>query len=70
MRHAVVIEPTAPGYCACVPDLPGCVATGSTLDEGEMNVRAAIRLHIDGLLDEGLRAPVPNSQGEYIEVDA
>ena len=47
MRYAVVIERANTNYSAYVPDLPGCVATGDSLDEVEENIRGAIRLHIE-----------------------
>jgi len=49
MRYAVVIEKADGNYSAYVPDLPGCVATGETVDAVEAEIREAIRLHIDGL---------------------
>lgn len=46
MRYAVVIEQANGNYAAYVPDLPGCVATGTTLEEVGENIREAIRLHL------------------------
>jgi predicted RNase H-like HicB family nuclease/predicted RNA binding protein YcfA (HicA-like mRNA interferase family) len=57
MRFAIVIERAESNYSAYVPDLPGCVATGTTVEEVERQIRDAIRLHIDGLRADGL--PVP-----------
>ena len=70
MRYAVVIEKTDTNYCAYVPDLPGCVATGTTLGELENEIREAIEFHLDGLRQEGLPAPVPTSRVDYIDVAA
>ena len=66
MRYAVVIEKGAANYGAYVPDLPGCVATGDTLQEVEVNIREAIRMHIDGLKEDRLTVPEPTSRAEYI----
>ena len=49
MRYAIVIEKANGNYSAFVPDLPGCVATGDTVEEVEREIRAAIRLHLAGL---------------------
>ena len=49
MRYAIVIEKTENNYSAYVPDLPGCIATGSTGEEAESAMREAIALHLDGL---------------------
>jgi predicted RNase H-like HicB family nuclease len=54
MRYAVVIEKADGNYSAYVPDLPGCVATGATLQAVEQEIRDAIRFHIDGLTADGL----------------
>jgi predicted RNase H-like HicB family nuclease len=67
MRYAVVIEKADDNYSAYVPDLPGCVATGSTVSEVEAEIRDAIRFHIDGLKADGLAVPAPTSIAEYIE---
>ena len=49
MRYAIVIERAKTNYCAYVPDLPGCIATGPTVEIVENEIRGAIRFHIDGL---------------------
>jgi predicted RNase H-like HicB family nuclease len=53
MRYAVVIEKAAGNYSAYVPDLPGCVATGNTIEEVETEIREAIEFHLDGLREDG-----------------
>ena len=67
MRYAVVIEKVAKNYSAYVPDLPGCVATGATVEAVEAEIRAAIRFHIEGLKADGLEIPEPTSIAEYVE---
>lgn len=67
MRYAVVIEKAGENYSAYVPDLPGCVATGATVKEGEQEISAAIRFHIEGLREDGLPVPAPVSLAEYVE---
>jgi len=68
MRYAVVIEKAEANFSAYVPDLPGCVATGATLEELEAEIRGAIVFHVDGLREDGLAIPPGQSQVEYIEV--
>ena len=70
MRYAVVIEKAAKNYSAYVPDLPGCVATGETVDETEQLIREAIELHLSGLRDDGSPIPQPSSQVDYVDVGA
>jgi predicted RNase H-like HicB family nuclease len=67
MRYAVVIEKANDNYSAYVPDLPGCVATGGSVAEAEQNIRAAIKLHIDGMREDHLPIPEPSARAEYID---
>jgi predicted RNase H-like HicB family nuclease len=67
MRYAIVIEKAEENYSAYVPDLPGCVATGATVEAVEHEIREAIRFHIDGLKADGLPVPAATSIAEYIE---
>jgi predicted RNase H-like HicB family nuclease len=67
MRYAVVIEKAESNYAAYVPDLPGCVATGASVEEVEQEIRAAIRFHIDGLKEDGIPVPTPSSIAEYVD---
>jgi predicted RNase H-like HicB family nuclease len=67
MRYAVVIEKANGNYSAYVPDLPGCVATGETIEAVERDIRSAIRFHIEGLKSDGLPVPTPTSIAEYVE---
>jgi predicted RNase H-like HicB family nuclease len=68
MRYAIVIEKAEGNYSAYVPDLPGCVATGATVAEAEAEIREAIAFHLEGMREDGLAIPVPQSQVEYVEV--
>jgi predicted RNase H-like HicB family nuclease len=70
MRYAIIIEPANDNFSAYVPDLPGCVATGATLEETEQAIREAIEFHIDGLREDGAPVPPPTSRVDYIEVAA
>ena len=68
MRYAVVIEKAENNYSAYVPDLPGCVATGTTIAEAEAQIRETIEFHIEGLREDGLSIPPPSSQVDYVDV--
>lgn len=70
MRYAIVIEKAENNYAAYVPDLLGCVATGSTVKETEKNIREAIELHLRGMREDGLPVPKPSSQVEYVKIAA
>lgn len=68
-RFLVVIERAGKNYSAFSPDLPGCVATGSSRDEAERNIREAIQLHLRGLAEENLPIPQPQATAEYVTVE-
>jgi len=68
MRYLVIIEKTKTGFSAFSPDLPGCVATGSTREETEKNMRDAITFHLEGMRQEGLKSPEPQSISTYLDV--
>lgn len=57
-------------YSAYVPDLPGCVATGRTVEETEQRLREAIGIHVQGLREDALDVPEPSSTVDYVEVPA
>ena len=70
MRYAIVIEKGERNYSAYVLDLPGCVATGDTLEDVESEIRAAIEFHIEGMVEDGATIPPPSSLVTYVEVPA
>lgn len=70
MRYAIVIEKGEGNYSAYVPDLPGCVAVGDTVEEIERELQEAIEFHLDGMRADGLAIPEPSSQVDYLEVAA
>jgi len=57
--YAVIIEGGDESFSAYVPDLPGCVATGRSIDEVETRIREAIRVHIQSLEEHGETVPEP-----------
>ena len=70
MRYAIVVEKTERNYSVYVPGLPGCVATGQTVEEVENEIRTSIQFHIEGVREDGLAIPQPVSIVEYLEVVA
>jgi predicted RNase H-like HicB family nuclease len=67
-RFLVVVEKTENNYSAYSPDLPGCVATGKTREDVEKNMRDAIQMHIEGLLEDSEAVPESHSFAEYMDV--
>ncbi|MBE9035373.1 type II toxin-antitoxin system HicB family antitoxin [aff. Roholtiella sp. LEGE 12411] len=68
MQYTVVIEKADGNYSAYVPDLPGCVATGKTIEEVKQMIAEAIEFHIEGMLEDGLAIPKPTSIAHEVEV--
>ena len=69
-RYLIIIEATGTGFSAYSPDLPGCAATGSSLEETEREMQGAMQFHIEGLKLAGLQIPQPSSQASYFEIAA
>jgi predicted RNase H-like HicB family nuclease len=67
MQYTAIIEPTATGFSAYVPDLPGCVASAPTREAVEHELRQAVQFHVDGLRSEGLSVPTPSTIAELVE---
>lgn len=67
-RYLIIIEKGEHNYGAYSPDLPGCVAVGDTLEEVERNMQAAIRMHIQGMIEDQEPIPTPHSAARYIDI--
>jgi len=59
--YAVVIEEAEGNFCAHVPDLPGCVATGATRADVIDQIRTAIAFHLEGMAADEAPPPVPRT---------
>ena len=70
MKYAVIIEAGERNYSAYVPDLPGCIATGKTVEEVKQLIREGIAFHLEGLRDDGLPIMEPTTLAEYVEAEA
>jgi predicted RNase H-like HicB family nuclease len=67
MKYAVIYEKTATGYSAYAPDLPGCGAAGSSLEETKALIAEAIESHIELLRERGEKIPEPTTLAGYVE---
>jgi len=70
MRYAIVIEKAGENFSGYSPDLPGCVATGATIEETETELLSAIQFHLAGLREDGIAPPPAESVVEYVFVPA
>lgn len=67
-RFLVIIEKGSQSYGAYSPDLPGCVAVGSTREEVQKNMREAIVMHLQGMLEDHEPLPKSESTVEYMDI--
>jgi len=67
-QYVIVIDDAGPNFSAHAPDVPGCVATGRTIDETVANMREALAFHFDGLRADGLAVPPPSTRAAVVEV--
>ncbi|HEY9780951.1 MAG TPA: type II toxin-antitoxin system HicB family antitoxin [Leptolyngbyaceae cyanobacterium] len=68
MRYVVVIEKAENNYSAYAPDLPGCIATGATIEETRQQIREAIEFHLEFMREEDLTIPEPTAIVQFVEV--
>ncbi|HXZ06279.1 MAG TPA: type II toxin-antitoxin system HicB family antitoxin [Ktedonobacteraceae bacterium] len=67
-RFLIVIEKGDHNYSAYVPDLPGCIATGDTVEEVKANMREAIKMHLEGMIEDQESIPPSQTLAEYVDV--
>lgn len=65
-KNRVILEKTDAGYSAYLPDLPGCISTGSTIAEIKSNIQDAIEFHIEGMRIEDI--PIPENFEESVDL--
>ena len=70
MTYTVVFEKAAQNWAAYVPDLPGCVTTGPTLEDTRKLIAEAIEFHIEGMRLHGEPVPPPSTVVDSVEVMA
>jgi len=67
-RYLIVVEKSQNNYSAYSPDLPGCIATGPTVEEVKERMQTAVAMHVQGLIEDHLSVPEPHSFAEYVAV--
>jgi len=68
MKYLVLYEKGPTSWGAYIPDLPGCVAAGDTLEEVKQLIREGMELHLDSMREDGDPIPEPTTLCEYVEV--
>jgi predicted RNase H-like HicB family nuclease len=67
-EYAIVIDDAGSNVSAHAPDVPGCVATGQTIEEAVRNMREALAFHFEGLRAEGLDVPPPSTRAAVVDI--
>jgi predicted RNase H-like HicB family nuclease len=67
-RFLIIIELGSHNYSTYVPDLPGCIATGKTVEEVKANMREAIRMHLQGMIEDHEPIPASQTMAEYVDI--
>jgi predicted RNase H-like HicB family nuclease len=69
-KYLMIVEKSKTGFSAYAPDLPGCVAAGSSIIETERLMKEAIEFHIEGMLEEGLEIPKPMTKdADFVKIN-
>ena len=68
MKYPVIYEKSANGRGAYIPDLPGCVAPGFTLDETKRLIQESVALHLRAMREDGDPIPEPSHIVDVLEV--
>lgn len=67
-EYTVIFEWTGNNYSAYVPDLPGCISTGLTIEDTEISIQEAIELYIDTLKEDQQRIPQASTRSKVFAV--
>lgn len=65
MRYLVIIRRTGTGYSVDVPDLPGCIATGTSVEHARQIIAEAIEMHLELMQQSGEHIPSPSMSYEF-----
>jgi predicted RNase H-like HicB family nuclease len=69
-KYLVVIEKAGDNFSAYVPDLPGCVTTGKSIEDAEAGIREAMSLYLDTLREDGKPVPEPTTKAKPVSIAA
>jgi predicted RNase H-like HicB family nuclease len=65
-KYAVIYDPTATGFSAYAPDLPGCIATRQTLEQTRVRMTEAIEAHSRAMREHGDPIPEPSHSADEV----
>ncbi len=65
-QYWIVIERGPRNCSAYSPDVPGCAATGASVEKTLARMRRALRLHLGGMIEDGDPLPRPHTLSWHI----
>jgi len=68
MKYLVIIEKGPNNFSAYVPDLPGCVSAGNTVNETLAGIQEAIEGHLEVMREYGDPIPEPSSEPAFVDI--
>ncbi len=68
MKYLIIIEKANKNYSAYLPDIPGCIAAGRTIEETKINIQEALAIHLEGLTEGGIPAPKSKAKADFITI--
>ena len=68
LKYLIAIEKANHNYSAYLPGVPGCIATGKTIEETKKNITEALAMHVQGLVEDGLSSPELKAKADYVAV--
>ncbi len=69
MKYLAIIEKASANFSAYFPDIPGCIATGRTIEEVKERLNIALEIHLQGMMEDGEPIPEPSTSAEYLEIN-
>jgi len=66
LEYLIIIEKADGNYSAYLPDVPGCIATGKTIEETKRSIKKALAMHLEGLSEDGIPSPKPKAKADYV----
>jgi len=70
VKYTIIVEKAEKNYSAYCPDLPGCIATGHTMEETIKRMKEVIKFHLEGLKEEKIDIPKPSTKVVSVDVAA
>jgi len=65
-KYLVVVEKSRTGFSAYSPDVLGCISTGKTIEKTMANMKSALSIHLQSIVEDGEKLPRPGGLQSYL----